>query len=308
MKLKAVIAIFLACTACLCTFAYGADAAPMRIFVSIAPEKWLVEQLGGGLVETHVLLDKGQEPHIYQPTPGNLTALFRSRLYFTVGMAFEREISRKIESSAGVRIVDVTTGIKKIPMAPHHHEHNNHDRDQHGNLDPHVWLDPVNLQRMASVMATALAAADPENAAVYQQNLQTVTEKLDRLHRDISQQLAPFKGTTFFVFHPAFGYFAHAYGLHQEPVEIEGKSPTPKQLFALVRRAKADKVKVLFVQPQFDRKNARTVARAIGGKIVELDPLAENGEQNLRLMARQIQAALTGQQSKRQFDQQAAGF
>ncbi|MCI5221259.1 MAG: ABC transporter substrate-binding protein, partial [Candidatus Electrothrix sp. AR4] len=261
----------------------------MRVFVSIAPERWLVEQLGGELVETRVLLDKGQEPHTYQPTPENLTALFRSRLYFTVGMEFEREIQRKIESNAGVRVIDVTVGIKKIPMVRHDHKHDHkHDRDQHeeaghrnSNLDPHVWLDPRNLQKMASIMAMEMAAADSKNTAVYQRNLQRVNEKLIRLHQDVRHQLAPFKGTSFFVFHPAFGYFAHAYGLRQEPVEIEGKSPTPKQLYALVRRAKADQVKVLFVQPQFDRKNARAVAQAVGGKLAELDPLAKDPTRNL---------------------------
>ncbi|MCI5133401.1 MAG: ABC transporter substrate-binding protein, partial [Candidatus Electrothrix sp. EH2] len=90
-----------------------------------------------------------------------------------------------------------------------------------------------------------------------------------------------------------FGYFAHAYDLHQKAVEIEGKAPSPKQLYALVGQAKADKVKVLFVQPQFDRRNAQAVARAIKGELVVLDPLAENIEQNLRQMAEAVRTALT---------------
>lgn len=102
-------------------------------------------------------------------------------------------------------------------------------------------------------MADALAAVDPEHASVYRANLKKVSAVLEQLQKDNQQLLAPYRGSTFFVFHPAFGYFAHAYGLHQEAVEVAGKSPTPKQLRALIQKARADKVKVIFVQPQFDR-------------------------------------------------------
>jgi len=277
---------------------------PLPVFVSIGPQKWLVEQLGGDFVSTHVLLDKGQEPHTYQPSPEKMTLLFRSRLYFTVGMQFEREIVRKIgnneSSGSGLQFIDVTTGIKRIPMAAHHHEEEGHDRHRHEeaeqdqeHADPHIWLDPRNLKKIASAMTEALVTADPKHAGAYQQNLQTLKESLTRLHLELGQQLAPFRGATFFVFHPAFGYFAHAYHLHQEAVEIEGKAPSPKQLYALVKKAKADKVKILFVQPQFDRKNALIVAQAIKGELMELDPLAEDIEQNLRRMAKAMQTALT---------------
>ena len=291
--------------------AFSVHAEPLPVFVSIAPQKWLVEQVGGELVNVHVLLDKGQEPHTYQPSPEKMTALFRSRLYFTLGMPFEREIARKIDSNidgktnadTGLRLIDVTKDIIKIPLAAHHHEeeeeehrHHEHEHEdmEHSqeHADPHVWLDPRNLEKMASAMTEALATVDPQHAAVYQENCKALKERLTELHRELGRQLAPFRGATFFVFHPAFGYFAHAYDLHQKAVEIEGKAPSPKQLYALVRQAKADKVKVLFVQPQFDRKNALTVARAIKGELVALDPLAENIERNLRQMAEAVRTAL----------------
>ncbi|MCW5202537.1 zinc ABC transporter substrate-binding protein [Desulfobulbus sp. US1] len=286
-----------------------AKTVPLPVFVSIGPQKWIVEQLGGDFVSTQVLLDKGQEPHTYQPSPEKMTALFRSRLYFTVGMPFEQEIARKINSHKNkdtvLRLIDVTTGIKKIPMVAshvaHHHKEDHKKHDRHGkekaeqtqeHADPHLWLDPRNVEKLASAMTEALATADPKHAAAYQQNLQALKERLTLLHQELGQQLAPFQGATFFVFHPAFGYFAHAYGLHQEAVEIEGKAPSPKQLYALVKKAKADKVKVLFVQPQFDRRNAQTLALAITGKLAGLDPLAEDIEQNLRQMAKAIQTEL----------------
>ena len=84
-------------------------------------------------------------------------------------------------------------------------------------------------------------------------------------------------------------------------MEIEGKAPSPKQLYALVKKARADKVRMLLVQPQFDRKNAQIVAQAIKGELMELDPLAEDVEQNLRRMAEAMQTALTPRQAPKRY-------
>ena len=278
-----------------CLLPAAVMAAPMQVFVSIAPEKWLVDQLGGDQVETSVLLDRGQDPHSFQPVPSQITALFRARIYFTIGMEFERQISRKIEHSL-VQIVDCTRSIRRAPITgydsgSHQAGASTSIRHDHA-LDPHVWLTPVNLEKMASFMAETMAAADPENAPLYQANLEQVKQRLTALHQEIKTILAPWKGATIFVFHPAFGYFTREYHLQQQAVEVEGKSPAPRQLYALIKQAKSDKVKVIFVQPQFDRKSAAMVAQAIGGRVVPLDPLAGNVVDNLRTMAAAIDAAL----------------
>lgn len=274
----------------------AALAEPLPVLVSIVPQKWLAEQVGGSLVSVHVLLDKGQDPHGLQPTPEQITTLFRSRIYFTIGLEFERELLAKIkQSEAQVRVADTSVGVKKVSMTEHEHGHYElGEVHEHGGLDPHIWLDPQNLQQMAANMATALKEADPAHAVVYAQNLQAVSKTLTALHEEIKAMLAPFKGQTFLVYHPAFGYFAKAYGLRQAAVELEGKSPTPKQLYDLISKAKQEKAKVIFVQPQFDRKNAETIAQAIGGKVAALDPMAEDVPRNLRAMAGQISSALGG--------------
>jgi zinc transport system substrate-binding protein len=293
--MKIVNIFFTILAACLLDFSSGAFASPLQIFVSIPPQKWLVDQVGGKLVSTHVLVDRGQEPHNFEPTPKQVAALFRSQLFFTVDMEFEREISRKIsQSSSSVQILDVTRTIHKIPITGQKDRGGNSslaEGSRYNGLDPHVWLAPANLKIMATEMASSMAAVDPANKSVYELNVETVVVLLDRLDKEIQHMLAPYAGLTFYVFHPAFGYFAHAYNLYQEAVEIEGKSPSPRQLYSLISRAKAEKVKVVFVQPQFDRKSAQAVAHAIGGEVVPLDPLAEDVSGNLKIMAEKIQSA-----------------
>ncbi|WP_420209237.1 metal ABC transporter solute-binding protein, Zn/Mn family [Candidatus Electronema sp. JC] len=284
MLQKLLFVLLLACSA-------AASAEPLPVLVSIVPQKWLAEQVGGSHVSVRALLDKGQDPHGIQPTPEQMTALFRAKIYFSIGLEFERELLDKVRQSAdGVRVADVSAGIKKIPMTGH--DDHGHDHGGSG-LDPHIWLDPQNLQQMAANMAAALQEADPANAAAYANNLQTVTASLAALDEELKTALAPFKGQTFLVYHPAFGYFAQACGLRQEAVETGGKSPSPRQLRSLISAAKKEKAKVVFVQPQYDRKNGETVAKAIGGRVAVLDPMAENVPENLRFMVKEISAALS---------------
>jgi len=145
---------------------------------------------------------------------------------------------------------------------------------------------------MAAEMAKAMIAADPQNRGNYTVNLNQLSRELDELDIKIATKLQPYTGATFFVFHPSFGYFAKRYGLYQKAVEVEGKLPTPKQLSALIAEAKADGVKVIFVQPQFDSRSGEVVATAIGGEVVPLDALAEDVKGNLETIANKISTAL----------------
>ena len=268
-------------------------AAPMEVYVSIPPQKWLTDQLGGDKVVTHVLVNKGQDPHTFEPRPRQISALSRSRLYFTIGLEFEKQITGKLGAAvAGLTMVDTTGSLEKIVMAGGHDPHAEHGDHRQEATDPHVWLSPLNLIRMADDMAAAMISADPGNAESYRQNLQRTSAALSELHNELATDLAPFKGAAFYVFHPSFGYFAREFKLEQEAVEIAGKSPSPRQLSALIARARADGVRIIFVQPQFDVKSAATVAQAIDGVVEPLDPLAEDVAGNLRNIAAKIKTAL----------------
>lgn len=108
------------------------------------------------------------------------------------------------------------------------------------------------------------------------------------------QRLARYRGQAFYVFHPAFGYFAETYGLRQESVEVEGKLPTPRQIFALIAKARSDHVKIIFLQPQFDQQIAASIAQAIGGAVLPMDDLAFDVVANLDEVARKIAASNRG--------------
>jgi zinc transport system substrate-binding protein len=267
------------------------SAVAMDIFVSIAPQKWLADNLGEGMITTHVLVGEGREPHTFEPTPRQMTKLSRATIYFTVDMEFEHQLVKRLKDSiVNLKFVNSASHVKKIPITIETID----DHDGHNeSLDPHIWLSPFNLKIMAKEMAEAMIEADFKNEARYRVNLAAFSKKLDALDERISRQLAPFAGRTFYVFHPSFGYFAHDYKLIQKAVEVAGKSPSPKQLSQLIAQAKKDNVTIIFVQPQFDTKSGEAIASAIDGEVVPLDPLAEDVAENLEIMMQKIKSALS---------------
>ncbi len=263
-------------------------AKPLEVFVSIAPQKFLADRLGGDRINTQVLIDEGKSPHLFHPSTRQLVAISKAALLFTIDMEFERILVKKLsQASVSLKVINSVQGIEKKAF-PGQHEHNDHTT-----LDPHVWLSPPLLIQMASTMTDAIAGMDPENAAFYNANLRNLTAEFEAVDKKIQMELAAFAGSSFYVFHPSFAYFARRYGLHQEAVEIEGKSPTPKQLSKLITKARKENVKVIFVQEQFDPRSAKTVAQAIGGEVLSLNPLAENVMENLQVMAATIRSGLS---------------
>jgi len=188
-------------------------------------------------------------------------------------------------------IVDERRGVRLLKLTGHGAEPAGPaDLDA---ADQHIWLDPKRLGIQAATLASALVAVAPERALTVLSNLIGLAGELAGLDARIARILAPHRGRPIFVFHPAFGYFADSYGLEQVAVETGGKEPSARRLVALIDSARAAGAKVLFVQPQFSDQNARTVAEAIGGAVVPMDPLARDVLANLERMARAVDRALS---------------
>ncbi|MCF7818615.1 MAG: zinc ABC transporter substrate-binding protein [Kiritimatiellales bacterium] len=262
------------------------------LFVSILPQAGLAKAIAGDLVEIRTLVGAGQSPHAYEPTARQLARLGDADALLTIGVPFEKHLLKKIVPLyPDLPIIETQAGIALLEMMDEH-DHDEAEEHDHGGKDPHIWLSPLNDVAIAHYILAALAKIDPVHAAIYLENYQHLAAELSALDTDIREKLRPFKGSRFYVFHPSFGYFAAAYGLEQIPVELDGKAPSPRQLVALIEHAKADGVKVVFVQKQFPSESARAMAEAIDGAVVQLDPLAEDSIANLRLIADSIEQAL----------------
>ena len=267
--------------------------AQVKVFVSIAPQAYLIERIAGPLAPANVLVGPGQNHHTFEPTPKQMADLAGASLYFTIGLPFEKRLLEKIQSAnPGIKCIDTREGIALRTMETAD-EHAEPDSDHgHGAVDPHVWLSPLNAKIIAANICRGLKEADRAHSADYDRNLAALQRELNECHARISKVLAPLRGDAFYVYHPALGYFANAYGLRQIAVEIEGKEPTAKQLAELITRAKADGVRVIFVQQQFPKRAAEAIAKEVGGAVVSIDPLAYDYVRNLEGMADQPWTAL----------------
>jgi len=282
----------------------------LTVFVSILPQRFFVQQIGKDLVDVHVMVEPGASPHAYEPKPRQMAALSKTKAYFATGVEFENAWLDKIAAvNPAMKVVHLDRGIEKIAMAAHH-DHNEKDtgrhegeqdrensqvqqtEHRHGTPDPHIWLSPPLVKRMVRTALAVMQELDPANGAAYGTNADRLLAAIDGLDAQLKGIFADRQGLRFMVFHPAWGYFARAYGLEQVPVEIEGKEPKPAQLKKLIEYARTEGIKVVFAQPQFSAKSATLIAREIGGQVAFADPLAEDWIANLRQVADKFRNAL----------------
>ncbi|WP_319416532.1 metal ABC transporter solute-binding protein, Zn/Mn family [Marispirochaeta aestuarii] len=263
----------------------------INVFVSILPQKYFAESIGGENVDVSVMVPPGKSPATYEPSPRQMVSLGKADLFFTIGVSFEKAFLERVSSTlTSLRIVATDRGITKRYLEAHGHDddHGDEHGEEKGEPDPHIWMDPLLVKEQGTVMRDALIELDPGKADAYREGYRKFAADLDSLHEELEGILAPAKGSLLFVYHPAFGYFADRYGLRQEAIETGGKEPSPALLEQVVMEAREEKVKVIFVQPEFPEKSARAVADAIDGAVVPVAPLAEDYMENLRSLAREV--------------------
>ncbi|MCF7915552.1 MAG: zinc ABC transporter substrate-binding protein [Spirochaetaceae bacterium] len=255
----------------------------LTVFVSILPQRYFVEQIGGSSVEVNVMVPPGKSPATYEPSPKQVFKLGRAELFFTIGVPFEQAFIPLIKDEMkSLRIIDTSRGIEKRSI------HADEALENNEQTDPHIWLAPPLVEVQAAHIRDGLIEVNPEKESLYRRNYQSFVKELQTLDNDLRQILEPVKGSTILVYHPSFGYFAETYGLSQMAIEMGGKEPSARQLQEVIATAKKHDAKVLFVQPEFSKASAEKVAKAIDGAVVEVAPLNPEYMKNMRSIAQSI--------------------
>ncbi len=296
-------------------------AEPLRVFASVVPIQTFVEKIGGKHVDARVMVRPGFNPHTYDPTPRQISALAGAALYVRTGVPFEKAWMARIRSAnPGMQVFDARDGIALRELEAHSHDEPEHDAEHHAEedhghahaadashddhdedaaehnhdheQDPHVWTSPPLVKHMIGRIRDKLTELAPAHAEEFARNHDAYVAELEALDRELHALLDPLPNRRFMVFHPAWGYFADTYGLTQVPIEREGKEPGARALVALIEQAKRENIRVVFVQPQFDKRSATQVAQAIGGVVVAVDPLAADYVHNLHRVGHEFARAL----------------
>ncbi|NTU59325.1 MAG: zinc ABC transporter solute-binding protein [Chlorobiaceae bacterium] len=260
----------------------------LQVVASIEPIAYFVDRVGGDRVSVSVMVPPGGNPHSYEPTPKQMVRLGESALFVKAGSGVEFELDwmrRFLDLNKNLVVCDASEGVSLQPMTSlteSHEESAAAGQHRHGRDDPHFWLSPQNARHIAANVERSLAAVDPSNREYYATNRAVLDRELEGLDSEIRNRLSGLKERRFLVFHPAWGYYAKAYGLEQIAAEGEGKTLTPVQMSMVIDLARRDRIGVVFVSPQFSTTQAEAIARDIGGKTVMVDPLSRDYQQNLR--------------------------
>ena len=240
------------------------------IYVTITPLKALIEEITCGDFNIDVVVPEGASPENFEPTARHISAMSDAELVFEVGLInFEQSLVKHL----GDNLVNLSEGIE--PMAgscSHGHHHGHHH--SHG-IDPHIWTAPRTLRTMVENAREAIMAQYPDSAK-YESAAQALLERIDGIDRRCTKRIKASDAHTMMIYHPAYTYFARDYSIEQIAIEQEGKEPTPRQLTALVERAKSEGINAIFIQPQYSIDKVRAIAEACDAEVVITDPLSKD--------------------------------
>lgn len=246
------------------------------ITVTIEPLRYFTEAIAGDNFTVISMVPKGVSPETYDPTPRQLVDLGKSEAYFRIGyIGFEVSwMDRLIQNNSQLTVFDTSKGVDVIRDAGHYHGDHYHA----GGVEPHIWNSAVNARIIAKNILDALISLDKENETSYIKRYEELIGKINETDSAIHGILHENADHAFMIYHPALSYFARDYSLHQISIEEGGKEPSAAHLKDLIEVSKFEDVNVIFIQPEFDQRNAEVIAQQIGARIVPINPLAYDWE------------------------------
>ena len=263
------------------------------ITVTLEPQRYFTEAIAVDKFTVVSMVPKGSSPATDDPIPQQLVSLGDSKAYFRIGyIGFEQTwMDRLTNNTPHIQVFDTSKGIDLILNNDDHghaHGHNSHDGHIHA-VEPHVWNSTGNALIIAGNTYKALSQLDKANEPYYRNRYDSLCQRIQHTDSLIRRQLStPEAAKAFMIYHPALSYFARDYGLHQISIEEGGKEPSPAHLKDLIDVCQAENVGVIFVQPEFDKRNAETIAQQTGTKVVPINPLSYDWEEEMLNVAKAL--------------------
>lgn len=250
------------------------------ISVSIEPQRYFAQQIAGDKFKINCVIPQGQNPEAYDPTPQQMVQIGNSKAYLQIGnIGFEQAWMEKIkQNNTHLQFFDLSEGIIILENDDHNeeqdHKASGDHHHHHGGADPHIWSSISGARTIAWNTLSALIELDKENTSYYWENYNKLIEEIDQTAKTLTELLKPVLSRAFIIYHPALTYFAEEFHFTQLCIEMDGKEPSPAQLKELVDTARNYNVRVVFIQAEFDQKNAELIAKETNCKLVIINPLA----------------------------------
>lgn len=259
----------------------------LTVYTSFYTMSDFTKKIGGDKVEVITLLPPGVEVHDWEPSASDMAKLEKGKILIYSGAGMEHWIEKVASSLKNDKLILVEAS-KNVVLLNSQEEHEGHDHDHethhHGQVDPHVWLNPKNAKLQMEEIKKGLIQADPANANYYEENYKKYAQELGTLDQELKEMLEPLEKREIIVSHSAFGYFCAAYHLEQEAIRgiSPEEEPSPARLSELVDFAKEHQVKVIFFEETVSPKVSEVIAREVGAEVMMLSPLESLSEEEIQ--------------------------
>ena len=282
-RLGYLLILILTCAAC--SPSQKKESGKPSITVTLEPLRYFAETLGADYFDFHSMVPKGSSPETYDPTPQQLVTLGKSQAYFKIGyIGFEQSWMQKlIDNTPNMKVFDTSTGVELIHEKAHVHGDHIHE----GGVEPHIWNSTLNAKIISKNICEALSELDPAHKNIFEHRLDSLNGVISATDSLIRHYLIE-ADTHFLIYHPALSYFARDYHLNQISIEEGGKEPSPAQIQNLIKDCKKNNTRVIFVQQEFDVRNAKLIADEIGVRIVTINPLSYDWNKEMIQVAKAL--------------------
>lgn len=286
----------------------------LTVYTTVYPLQYFTERIGGDLVDVKTVYPPGSDEHTYEPSQKDMIKMADSDLFIYLGLGLEGFVdqAKDILSNEGVKMIAAGEHLaientEQHEHDDHEHEHDNdhdhdhdghsHDGHDHGDVDPHVWIDPVYGQQLAEEIKTQLITALPEHEEEFTANFDQLNEELNKLNDKFTSMVENADKNKFIVSHAAYGYWESRYGLEQ--ISVAGLStssePSQKQLQNIIQTANENTLDTIYFEQNVSSKLTEIVQSEIGAESLQLHNLAvlteadiNEGENYFTLMERNI--------------------
>lgn len=260
--------------------AIPALAEPLKVVTTIPDFASITREVGGTEVDVTAMSRGYQDPHFVEPKPSFLLDLRKADLLEVVGLDLEigwlpalltqsrnPQIQKGgrgyLDLSAGVEILDRPTGTVDRSMG-----------DLHAMGNPHYWIEPGNVIRVAAQVRNKLIELRPEKADYFESRYTDFKRRVNVEHKKWMKIMEPFHGARIVTYHNSWPNFVERYKLqvvdYVEPKP--GVPPSPSHIFNLIQKMKREKVKVIMVEPYVDLKTPQSIADKTGAKVIVMYP------------------------------------
>jgi zinc/manganese transport system substrate-binding protein len=254
----------------------------LQVVTTFLPITQFTKAVAGDRAQVTQLLPGNVGPHEYQAKPEDVLKISKASVLIENGLGMEEFLDNLVKNAgnAKLKLIDSSQGIKTITNeleTEHKHKEDRKkaaDEREHGEFNPHIWLDPKRVIQQVVNIRDGLIAADPAGKEIYAANAAAYIGKLQQLDAEFTQTLKPYTGKTFVTYHDFAAYFAQSYNLKvQFLVGIPEENASPEDVQRVIKAAKQSNLKILLTEPQAAGNPFAALAKDLKIQVSNFDPL-----------------------------------